>query len=443
MLITNARILNEGRIIEADLLIKRGRIEKIAAQIAAPSGTVTWDAKGQLLMPGMVDDQVHFRTPGLTHKGTLTSESAAAVAGGITSFMDMPNTVPNTTTRAVLADKYALAAGQCYANFAFHFGGANDNLEEIKRLQPGEAPAVKVFMGASTGNMLVDNPETLDGIFKHSPLPILTHCEDTPIIKANEAAARAKYGEDVPFSEHWRIRSHAACYASTELAVGLARKYNARLHVLHLTTAREMAFFAPGPMAGKRITAEACVHHLVMNDSLYASRGAFVKCNPAVKNEADRLALLAALREGRIDIIATDHAPHTLAEKNQGYWKAPAGLPLVQHALPMLFGLVAQGELTLEQLVEKACHNPADRFGLIDRGYLREGYWADLALIDETPRTVQRADVLYHCGYSPVEGDTMPVQIAATWVNGELAYTQGKVQAPRHGQRLALRAVHG
>ena len=437
MLITNARILNEGKIIEGDVLIRQGRIAKIAAGISAPAGTVVHDAKGKLLMPGMVDDQVHFRTPGLTHKGNITSESAAAVAGGITSFMDMPNTIPNTTTRAELANKYAMAEGLCHGNFGFHFGGANDNLEEVKRLQPGEAPAVKVFMGASTGNMLVDDPTTLEGIFANAQIPILTHCEDTPTIKANEEAARAKYGEEVPFSEHWRIRSHEACYRSTELAVGLARKHDARLHVLHLTTAREMAFFTPGPMENKRITAEVCVHHLFLNDSHYAERGAAIKCNPAVKNESDRLALIAALAEGRIDIIATDHAPHTAAEKAQGYWKAPSGLPLVQDALLVLFALVQRGELTLERLVQAACHAPATRFNVQERGFIREGYWADLVLVDTAATTtVNKADVRYLCGWSPFEGMSFPARIDTTWVNGEIAYANGQVREKRLGMRL-------
>lgn len=437
MLITNARLLNEGAITESDLLIKNGRIEKVAKAIAAPVGTVVYDAKGKLLMPGMIDDQVHFREPGLTHKGHLASESAAAVAGGITSFMEMPNTIPNTVTRQVLADKYALAAGKCFGNYAFYFGGANDNLEEVKRLKPGEAPAVKVFMGASTGNMLVDDPATLDGIFAHSAVPILTHCEDTPTIKANEAAARARWGEDVPFSEHWRIRSHEACYKSTELAVGLAKKHDARLHVLHLTTARELAFFQAGPIAGKKITVEACVHHLFLNDSHYAERGAAIKCNPAVKNETDRLALMQAVRDGVIDIIATDHAPHTLEEKAQSYWKSPAGLPLVQYALPVLFALVQRGELSLEQLVQKVCHAPAQRFGVQDRGFLREGYHADLTLVDlDAPFTVHRRDVRSLCGWSPFEGMHFPASIAATWVNGELAYNGREVLPQPRGQRL-------
>ncbi|MES2683447.1 MAG: dihydroorotase [Pseudomonadota bacterium] len=437
MLITNARLINEGQITQGDLLIKHGRIEKIAGSITAPAGVVVHDAKGKLLMPGMIDDQVHFREPGMTHKGHLASESAAAVAGGITSFMEMPNTIPNTTTRAVLADKYALAAGKCFGNYAFYFGGANDNLEEIKRLRPGEAPAVKVFMGASTGNMLVDDPTTLNGIFEHSALPILTHCEDTPTIKANEVAAREKYGEDVPFSEHWQIRSHEACYLSTQLAVGLAKKHKARLHVLHLTTARELEFFSAGPIEGKLITVEACVHHLFLNDSFYAERGPQIKCNPAVKNESDRVALVKAVRDGVIDIIATDHAPHTIAEKAQGFWKCPSGLPLVQYALPVLFALVQRGELTLEQVVQKVCHAPALRFGVVERGFLREGYHADLTLVDlDTPTHARNADVRSLCGWTPFDGMSFPASIAATWVNGALAYDGREVLPVPRGERL-------
>jgi dihydroorotase len=437
MLITNARLINEGRITEGDVLIRNGRIEKIAPSITAPAGTVVHDAAGQLLMPGMIDDQVHFREPGMTHKGHLASESAAAVAGGITSFMDMPNTIPNTTTRAVLAEKYALAAGKCFGNYGFYFGGANDNLEEIKRLKPGEAPAVKVFMGASTGNMLVDNPATLNGIFEFSCMPILTHCEDTPTIKANEEAARAQWGEDVPWSEHWRIRSHEACYKSTELAVGLAKKHGSRLHVLHLTTARELEFFSAGPIEKKQITVEACVHHLFFNDSAYAERGAAVKCNPAIKNESDRVALLQAVRDDRIDIIATDHAPHTIAEKAQSFWKAPSGLPLVQHALLVLFELVKRGELSLEQVVQKVCHAPALRFGVQERGFLREGYWADLTLVDlHATTTVDKSNLRSLCGWSPFEGMSFPAAISATWVNGELAWNGREVLPKPLGQRM-------
>ena len=441
MLITNARMVNEGREFHGDLLIRNGRIEKIAGSISAPAGVEVFDAGGRLLMPGMIDDQVHFREPGLTHKGNLASESAAAVAGGITSFFDMPNTVPNTTTRERLDEKYALAEGRCHANYAFYFGGANDNLEEIKRLPPGICPGTKVFMGASTGNMLVDDPGVLDGIFKYTQVPLFTHCEDTPTIMVNEAAARERWGEDVPFSEHWRIRSHAACYKSTELAVGLARKHGTRLHVLHLTTAEEMAFFEPGPMEGKQITAEVCVHHLFFTDADYADRGPQIKCNPAVKTAADRAALLQAVRDGRIDIIATDHAPHTAAEKAQNYWKAPSGLPLVQHALPALFTLVKRGELSLHDLVRKVCHTPAIRFGVLERGFLREGYWADLALVD-TAATLQvrDEDVLYGCGWSPFRGMALDARIDSTWVNGERVWDGRTLSRSVAGARLAFNA---
>jgi len=436
MLITNATLINEGLRFEADLLIKGERIEKIAPHIAAPAGVKVLDARGRFLLPGMVDDQVHFRDPGLTHKGDLASESAAAVAGGTTSFMDMPNVIPQTVTRAALAEKYRMAQGRAHGNYGFYFGATNDNVEEIARLEPGETPAVKVFMGASTGNMLVDNPETLDGIFARSPVIILTHCEDTPLIKLNEEKARAQYGEDVPFAEHPRIRSVEACYKSTALATSLARRHGARLHVLHLTSARELEFFQPGPVKDKQITVEACVHHLYFDESRYADLGSWLKCNPAVKSAADRIALVAAVREGRIDIIATDHAPHTREEKAQKYFKAPSGLPLVQHSLLALFELAARGELDLETVVQRAMHAPAERFGVQERGFLREGAYADLVLVDPAkPTLVTPQSLLYKCGWSPFEGHTFAASIAATWVNGELAWDGSQVLAPR-GQRL-------
>lgn len=437
MLITNARIANEGRTFAGDVLIRGARIEKIAASIKAPSGVPVFDARGRLLIPGMIDDQVHFREPGLTHKGDLLSESAAAVAGGITSFMDMPNNLPPITTRALLADKYAMAAGRCHANYAFYFGGANDNLEEIAALAPDEACALKVFMGASTGNMLVDDPKTLEGIFQRSRLMVVTHCEDTPTILRNEQAAREKYGEQVPWDEHPRIRSAEACYKSTELAVGLAKRYDARLHVLHLTTARELGFFTPGPVKGKRITVEACLHHLLLDDSLYATRGSQIKCNPAIKTAADRAALVRAVMEDRIDVIATDHAPHTLEEKARDYFKAPSGLPLVQHALLMGFALVKAGELDVHTLVRKTSHAVAELFGVHDRGYVREGCFADLTLVDDAATTtVRRENVLYKCGWSPLEGMSFPASIDATWVNGTLAWDGQKVAATPRGERL-------
>ncbi|NKF22366.1 dihydroorotase [Solimonas marina] len=437
MLITNAHIINEGHETAADLLIKNGRIEKIAPKIDAPAGVEVFDAGGHWLLPGVIDDQVHFREPGLTHKGDLYTESRAAVAGGTTSYFDMPNNKPAITTRALLAQKYANTAGRSFANYAFYFGGANDNLEEIAALKRDEACALKVFMGASTGNMLVDDPKTLEGIFARSPLMVVTHCEDTPMIVANEAKAREKYGEDVPIAEHPRIRSAEACYKSTDLATGLAKKYGADLHVLHLTTARELSFFTPGPIKGKKITVEACVHHLYFDESDYAALGTLIKCNPAIKTAEDRKALLHAVMEDRIDVIATDHAPHTAEEKANTYFKAPSGLPLVQHSLLMLIDLVKRGELNLRTVVNKTSHAVAERFGIQDRGYIREGYFADLVLVDpHGTTTVKKEDVLYKCGWSPVEGRTFPAKVLATWVNGGLAYRDGVVNEQPLGERI-------
>jgi dihydroorotase len=439
MLITNAVLVNEGRRYTADVLIRGERIEKIAPQITAPANTEVLDAKGRLLLPGMIDDQVHFREPGLTHKGDLATESAAAVAGGITSFMDMPNVNPQTITRAALAAKYQLAAGRAYANYAFYMGTTNDNLAELEALQKGEACAIKIFMGASTGNMLVDDPVVLEKIFERAPTLIVTHCEDTPLIKINEDAAREKYGDNVPFSEHPYIRSAEACWKSTELAVGLAKRHGTRLHVLHLTTARELEFFQPGPIAGKQITVEACVHHLYFDESRYADLGAKLKCNPAVKTRNDREALIAAVTAGRIDIIATDHAPHTREEKNASYFKAPSGLPLVQHALLALLELVEHGELSLETVVQRACHAPAQRFGVVDRGFLREGAYADLVLIDPDAETVVTPESLRSkCAWSPFDGHSFGSRIDATWINGQLVYRDGTLRAQALGQRLAF-----
>ncbi len=439
MLITNARLVNEGRITEADLLIRGDRIEKIASSIAAPAGVEVLDAAGRLLLPGMIDDHVHFREPGLTHKGDMATESMAAVAGGVTSVMDMPNVAPPTTTRVALAEKYQRAAGRMRTNYAFYFGATNDNLDEIKALQPGEACAVKVFMGASTGNMLVDDLATLEEAFATCPTLVVTHCEDSPTIKRNEATARAKYGEEVPFSEHPNIRSTEACYKSTELAVRLAKKHGTRLHVPHLTTARELEFFEAGPIAGKQITVEACVHHLFLDDSRYADLGSQIKCNPAIKTAADRAALVEAVREGRIDIIATDHAPHTAEEKAQTYFKAPSGLPLVQHALPMLFELASRGELGVTTIVERAAHAPARRFGVVERGFLCEGYYADLTLVDPKAQTVViRESLLYKCAWSPFTGHIFPARIDVTWVNGQVAWRDKHVAEGIFGRRLGL-----
>jgi len=434
VLISQARIVNEGKVVEGDVLIKGQHIAKVAPFIAAPPRTRVLDAKGKLLLPGVIDDQVHFREPGFPHKADIATESAAGVAGGTTSFMEMPNTDPKTVTRELLKDKYARAEKRASANYAFYFGATNDNIEEIKRLSKNDACGVKIFMGASTGNMLVDDPKTLENIFTHCALPIATHCEDTPMIKAAEEAARAKWGEDVPPEEHARIRDVECCYKSSSLAVGLARKHGANLHVLHLTTAKELELFTPGDL---RITAEACVHHLFLNETAYHKLGHRAKCNPSIKTEADRKALVEAVKTGRITLIATDHAPHTAEEKANKYFSAPSGLPVIQHSLLMMLELVTRGELDLKTVVHRMCHAPAQRFGVKDRGYVREGGYADLVLVDpKAPLTVTKESLLYRCGWSPFEGTEFSHSIASTWVNGELAWDGVKVSARPHGKRL-------
>jgi dihydroorotase len=422
---------------DADVLIEGERISKIESSIAAPDGVEVIDANGRLLMPGMIDDQVHFREPGLTNKGDLATESAAAVAGGITSFMDMPNVNPQTTTRQALVDKYALAEHRCTANYGFYLGATNRNIEEIKALEVGEACGIKVFMGASTGDMLVDDQRALEKIFQHAPVMVVTHCEHSPTIWDNEAKARAEYGESVPMSEHPAIRSATACLKSSSVAVDLARRYDALLHVLHLTTAVEMALFSRLHRSEKRITAEVCVHHLWFDETRYEDLGTRIKCNPAIKAASDRAALVKALNEGRIDVIATDHAPHTLNEKNQTYFKAPAGLPLVQHALLVLFDLAARGEISLELVVDRACHAPADLFGVKERGYVREGWYADLVIVDpQRPFRVEKSNLLCKCRWSPFEGHEFSSTIDTTIVNGEVVYRDGEVTNNVAGQRL-------
>jgi dihydroorotase len=436
-LITQATIVNEGKRLDADVLIRNGRIERIAPSIGASANTEVIDAKGQLLLPGMIDDQVHFREPGLTAKADLASESRAAVAGGITSFMDMPNVKPPTISNAALVAKLAQAEGRCAANYGFHFGATNDNIEDIKALDTRLAAGVKIFMGASTGKMLVDDDDALEAIFEHSPLTILTHCEDTPMIEANEARAREQFGDDVPMSQHPLIRSREACYASSTKAIDLARRHNARLHILHITTAEELALFAAGPMAGKQITAEACAHHLFFTEADYATRGTLIKCNPAIKTAADRDALWQAVADDRIDVLATDHAPHLPKEKDNTYFRAPAGLPLVQHALLSLLDHVSAGRFSLEQLVTKSAHNVADRFGVAERGYIREGYWADIVLVDMNGQTVVDDEpLLAKCGWSPFAGDTFRSRIMTTFVSGQLAYHGGKLSQGCIGQAL-------
>ena len=439
LLIKNARLVNEGSVRDADVLLDGDRIARIETAISPPDGAALIDAEGKYLLPGMIDDQVHFREPGLTRKGNLATESAAAAGGGITSFMDMPNVDPQTTDRRTLADKYQLAEGRCTANYGFYFGATNSNIEEIKALRVDEACGIKAFMGASTGDMLVDDPVALERLFAHAPLMVVTHCEDSPTIRENEAKARAEFGDDVPFTEHPKIRSAEACLMSSTLAVELATKHDALLHILHLTTAAEMALFSTAHRSRKRITAEVCVHHLWFDESRYEELGARIKCNPAIKSAADREALLAALNDGRIDVIATDHAPHTAEEKAASYFAAPAGLPLVQHALLTLFDLVAAGKVSVELLVDRACHASADLFGVKERGYVREGWYADLVLVDPArPFLVDASNVLCKCGWSPFEGHAFSASIDTTIVNGDIVYEDGALTGRIPGRRLVF-----
>jgi dihydroorotase len=440
ILILNARIVNEGQINQADVYIKDGFISKIAADLSSQQADKVIDAKGKYLLPGAIDDQVHFREPGLTHKATIASESRAAVAGGITSFMEMPNTVPNTLTQALLQDKYDIASRSSLANYSFFMGASNDNLDEVLRTNPREVCGIKIFMGSSTGNMLVDNSKILEEIFSKAPTLIATHCEDESTIRHNTALFKEKYGEEIPFECHPQIRSSEACYTSSSFAVDLAKKYNTRLHILHISTARELGLFRNDiPLKQKRITAEACIHHLWFNEDDYKTKGAFIKWNPAVKTEADRTAILEAVLDNRIDVIATDHAPHTLEEKKQTYFKAPSGGPLVQHALPAMLQLYHKGKIGLEKIVEKMSHAPAELFEIDRRGYIREGYWADLVLVDlSKPQTVAKENILYQCGWSPFEGNTFDASITHTIVSGHLAYEDGTFFENFTGKRLSF-----
>lgn len=442
-LIVNARLINEGREFDGDLRIESGRIAQIGSGLKARGNETVVDASGCRLLPGMIDDQVHFREPGLEYKADMATESAAAVAGGLTSFMDMPNTNPPTLDAAALEDKYRRAAGRVWGNYGFYLGASNDNLAAIQSLDPRTAPGIKVFMGASTGNMLVDNPVILDGIFRDAPTPIITHCEDTPMIDAELARYKAQYGDDIPAACHPDIRSRAACLKSTELAISLARRHGTRLHVLHISTADELALFEPGPLvradgSRKRITAETCIHFLRFDRADYARLGHLIKCNPAIKDAGDREALIAALADDVIDVLATDHAPHTLEEKGRPYTSAPSGLPLVQYALVAALELVHEGKLTTAQVVQKFAHAPAQLFDVEGRGFLREGYAADLVLVEDTPFTVQREDVLSKCGWSPFEGTTFHSRIASTWVNGELVWNGRQLVGDPAGQRLSF-----
>ncbi len=443
LLIVNARLVNEGREFDGDIRVSRGRIAEIGSGLSARDREHVVDAAGRRVLPGMIDDQVHFREPGMEYKADLATESAAAVAGGLTSFMDMPNTSPPTLSADILEDKYTRAAGRARANYGFYFGASNDNLDNVRALDPRSAPGVKVFMGSSTGNMLVDNPDTLDGIFRETPVPIITHCEDTPMIDALLAQYRTQYGDDIPARFHPDIRPREACLKSSQLAVGLAKKHDTRLHVLHISTADELALFTPGPLVDasgvrKRITAETCVHFLRFDRSDYERLGHLIKCNPSIKEASDREALVRSLAEDVIDVLATDHAPHTLEEKNNPYVRAPSGLPLVQYALVAALELVREGRLSTAQVVQKFAHAPAELFDVHERGYLREGYWADLVMVEDTPFIVRREDVLSKCGWSPFEGTTFHSRIASTWVNGQLAWDGAAIVGEPQGQRLGF-----
>jgi len=440
LLIKNATLINEGRQWQADLLVKNGRIEKIAAQINPVGAVHEIDATGKWLMPGVIDDQVHFREPGLTHKATIGSEARAAVAGGTTSFMEMPNTNPPATTQELLEQKYDRAAATSIANYSFFMGVANDNVEEVLKTnaKKRDVCGIKIFMGSSTGNMLVDNYVTLNKIFGDTELLIATHCEDERIIKANKEL----YADADNASFHPLIRNEEACFESSFSAVQLAKQHNTRLHILHISTERELQLFTNMfPLKDKRITCEVCVHHLHFTADDYARLGTLIQCNPAIKAPHHREALWKALLDDRLDIIATDHAPHTWEEKQQPYGKAPSGLPLVQHSLQMMLHYVKEGRISLEKVVEKMCHAPAECFRIEERGYLREGYWADLVLVDpNTSYTVEKSNILYHCGWSPLEGNTFPATVTHTIVSGNLVFENGKVNDTVKGMRLQFLA---
>lgn len=445
ILILNARLVNEEQIVETDIRVVDGFIEQIAPNLSGQPANQVIDAKGQYLLPGLIDDQVHFREPGLTHKANIRSESRAAVAGGVTSFMEMPNTVPNALTQALLADKYEIAARSSMANYSFFMGVSNDNLAEVLRTDPKSVCGIKVFMGSSTGNMLVDDEHVLNELFRESPMLIATHCEDEATIRSNTERYRAKYGDtagprQATAALHPLIRNEEACLISSSLAVELARRHNTRLHVLHISTADELALFSNQlPLAKKRITAEVCVHHLWYDSRDYTRLGNQIKCNPAIKDVHHKDALLTALLDDRLDIIATDHAPHTWSEKQQPYWQAPSGLPLVQHPLLMMLDFVQQGKLSFETLVRKMCHAPADCFQIDRRGYVREGYWADLVLVDTNqPTRVSKQNLLYQCGWSPLEGHTFGATVTHAIVSGELVYQDGNFLTDRAGKRLVF-----
>lgn len=437
ILIKNAQIVNEGKIIQSDILIENDLISKIESNISEEADQII-DASGKYLLPGIIDDQVHFREPGLTHKGDIESESRSAIAGGTTSFIEQPNTVPNAVTQELLADKYEIASQKSFANYGFMMGGTNDNLEEVLKTNPRNVPGIKLFLGSSTGNMLVDNPETLENIFSNTKMLIAVHCEDEATIRANTQKYFDEYGEDIPVKFHHLIRSEEACYKSSSKAIELAKKTGARLHVFHLSTAIETGLFRNDiPLKDKKITAEVCVHHLTFTNEDYETKSGLIKWNPAVKTQKDKDGLWEALLDDRIDVIATDHAPHTWEEKQNVYTKCPSGAPLVQHSLVVMLEHFKNGKISLERIVEKMAHNPAILFRIEKRGFIREGYKADLVLVDLNQNwTVEKENILYKCGWSPLEGTEFHSQVTHTFVNGNLVYENGKITQEKFGERL-------
>ena len=438
ILILNANIVNEGQIITSDVFVENGKISRIDKNINEPTADKVIDANGKYLLPGIIDDQVHFREPGLTHKADIHSESRAAVAGGVTSFMEMPNTVPNALTQEILEAKYQRAAEVSLANYSFFMGASNDNIEEVLKTNPKNVCGIKIFMGSSTGNMLVDDQQTLENLFSKVDMLIATHCEDEATIRRNTELYKEKYGEDVPFKCHPEIRNEEACYISSSRAVALAKKHDARLHILHISTAKETELFEKDiPLSKKRITAEACIHHMWFDDNDYSKKGALIKWNPAVKTAADKEAILQAVIDGRIDVIATDHAPHTIEEKSNKYFNAPSGGPLIEHSLVAMLDMYHEGKIKLEMIVEKMCHNPAIMFDIEKRGFIKEGYYADLVLVDlENPWVVDKTNILAKCGWSPFEGHQFKSKVSHTIVSGHLVYDNGKIDESRNGQRL-------
>ena len=438
--IRGARIVNEGAISTRDIHIKNGRIEKIGNDLKVDGNTTEINAEGLHLLPGIIDDQVHFREPGLTHKGDIFSESRAAVAGGVTSYMEMPNVNPQTVTQELLEKKYRIGAEKSLANYSFYMGSTNDNLDEVFKTDPKSVCGIKIFMGSSTGNMLVDDPKTLENIFRNAPILIATHCEDEETIKTNLTVYKELYGEDIPLKYHPVIRSEEACYLSSSRAIELAKKNETRLHILHISTGKETELFSNNePLGKKKVTSEACIHHLWFTDSDYEEKGVFIKWNPAVKTAEDRDQIWKALLDNRIDVIATDHAPHTLEEKQNPYTTAPSGGPLVQHTLNAMLDFYHEGKISLERIVEKMCHANAQCFDVAERGYIREGYFADLVLVDlDKAWKVGKENILAKCGWSPFEGHTFKSSVTHTFVSGHLAYRDGKLDDSILGQRLSF-----